>query len=149
MNSVVLIGNVVRDPEIRYAQNDDKNTCVARYTLAVPRAMSKKNEADFISCIAFGKQGEFAEKYFKKGLKIAVEGHIQTGSFTNKDGKKVYTTDVYVDRHEFVLSKAEAENSTDSDTSNNTDNNSVSATAQSDDSFMNIPDGLDDEIPFL
>lgn len=102
MNKTILMGRPTKDPDIRYTQGQD-SMCVARYTLAVDR--TKKGEADFISCIAFGKQAEFAEKYVNKGTKIMVEGHIQTGSYTNKDGNKVYTTDVVVDRHEFCESK--------------------------------------------
>lgn len=116
MNQVTLIGRLTKDPDIRQA-ND---TTVARYTLAVDR---KKDEADFISCVAFGKSAEFAEHYLRKGTKIAIEGRIQTGSYTNKDGNKVYTTDVIVRNHEFVESKKSVE-------------------SKDDDDFMNI-DGID------
>ena len=124
MNKVILMGRLTKDPDVRQA-ND---LTIARYTLAVDRR-SKKNEADFISCAVFGKGAEFAEKYLKKGTKIAVTGRIQTGSYTNKDGVKVYTTDVVVEDQEF----AESKNS--------------SANAESD-GFMSIPDGLDEDLPF-
>ena len=102
MNKVTLIGRVVRDADIRYSQAEN-TTCIARYTLAVDRKFKQEGQpnADFINCIAFGKLGEFAEKYLHKGVKIAVTGRIQTGSYTNKDGQKVYTTDVVVEEQEF------------------------------------------------
>ena len=104
MNKVMLIGRLTKDPDIRYANNDDQ-TCIARYTLAVQR---NKDEADFISCVAFGGSGEFAEKYLRQGMKIGIVGHIQTGSY-EKDKKKVYTTDVVVESHEFCESKKDDE----------------------------------------
>ena len=110
MNHVILIGRLTRDPDIRYSQGAEP-MCIARYTLAVDRRMSKaakdsgEQSADFINCVAFGKSGEFAEKYLTKGTKIAVSGRIQTGSFTNKDGQKIYTTDVVVEEHEFCESR--------------------------------------------
>ena len=133
MNKVILMGRLTKDPEVRYSQSGDSNMAIARYSLAVDRA-GKDQAADFISCVAFGKQGEFAEKYLHKGIKIAVEGRIQTGSYTNKDGQKVYTTDVVIDRHEFCESK-------------NSSGNPSSAPADAD-GFMNMPGGIDDEIPF-
>ena len=99
MNKAMLIGRLTRDPEVRY---NTEQTAIARYTLAVDRKV--KGETDFIGCVAFGKNGEFAEKYLKQGMKIAVTGRFQTGSYTNKDGKKVYTTDVVVEEHEFMES---------------------------------------------
>lgn len=126
MNKVELIGRLTRDPDIRVAQN---GTQIARYTLAVDRR-GKKGEADFISCIAFQKGAEFADKYLRKGMKIAIVGHIQTGSYTNKDGVKVYTTDVVTDDQEFVEKKED------------------SAPAKQDDGFMHLPDGIDEELPF-
>lgn len=110
MNKVILIGRLTRDPDIRYAQNDS-SMAIARYTLAVDRRGRRDNNdnqqtADFISCVAFRQQAEFAERYLHKGMKIAVTGRIQTGSYTNRDGQKVYTTDVIVEDHEFVESKA-------------------------------------------
>ena len=136
MNKVILIGRCTRDPEVRYSQGENA-TAVARYTLAVDRQFKRDGDqsADFINCIAFGKRGEFAEKYLRKGTKIAVVGRIQTGSYTNKDGNKVYTTDVVVDEHEFVESKASQQNGGDSG-------------PVSSDGFTSIPDGIDEELPF-
>lgn len=127
MNKVILIGRLTKDPEVRYT-NGETPLAIARYSVAVDRQSKEESAADFIGCVAFGKQGEFAEKYLHKGMKVAVEGRIQTGSYTNKEGKKVYTTDVVVERHEFAESKA----------SENT----------SDEGFMNFPPNIDDEIPF-
>lgn len=137
MNKVILIGRVVRDADIRYSQGAN-TTCVARYTLAVDRKFKQEGQptADFINCIAFGKLGEFAEKYLHKGVKIAVTGRIQTGSYTNKDGQKVYTTDVVVEEQEFCESKS----------SNQSQGNDRQQTSSDD--FMNIPDGVDDGLPF-
>ena len=139
MNKVILMGRLTRDPEVRYTQGDNA-MAIARYSLAVDRRFKRDGEpdADFINCVAFGKSGEFAEKYLKKGTKIAVVGRIQTGSYTNKDGQKVYTTDVVVEEQEF----AESKNSGSSD-------NNQSAPANKNTDFMNIPDGIDDtELPF-
>lgn len=138
MNKVILMGRLTKDPDVRYSQGE-KTTAVARYALAVDRKFKKDGEAsaDFINCIAFGKNGEFAEKYLRKGTKIVVVGRIQTGSYTNKDGQKVYTTDVVVEEHEFAESKKSAEESL------------PPATSHTDkDGFMNIPDGIDEELPF-
>lgn len=143
MNKTMLIGRIVRDPEVRYSQGE-KPMCVARYTLAVTRKFKSNGQsADFINCVAMGKNGDFAEKYLKKGMQIAIEGHIQTGSYTNKDGQKVYTTDVIVDSHEFTGSKAESNTSSnEAVTLDDSTNNSTS-------SFMDIPDSLDDDsLPF-
>ena len=140
MNKVILMGRLTRDPEVRYTQGDNA-MAIARYSLAVDRRFKKDGDeqtADFINCIAFGKAGEFAEKYFRKGTKIAVVGRIQTGSYTNKDGQKVYTTDVVVEEQEF----AESKNSSSSD-------NNQSEPANKNTDFMNIPDGIEDtELPF-
>lgn len=139
MNKVILMGRLTRDPEVRYAQGDN-TMAIARYSLAVDRRFKRDGEpdADFINCVAFGKAGEFAEKYLKKGTKIAVVGRIQTGSYTNKDGQKVYTTDVVVEEQEF----AESKNSGSSD-------NNQSAPANKNTDFMNIPDEIEDsELPF-
>lgn len=110
MNKVALIGRLTRDPDIRYTQGRDGQICVARYTLAVDRRRRAEGEqnADFISCVAFGRSGEFADKYLRKGIKIAVSGRIQTGSYVNKDGVKVYTTDVVIEDQEFCESKSSA-----------------------------------------
>ena len=139
MNKVILMGRLTRDPEVRYTQGDNA-MAIARYSLAVDRRFKRDGEpdADFINCVAFGKSGEFAEKYLRKGTKIAVVGRIQTGSYTNKDGQKVYTTDVVVEEQEF----AESKNSGSSD-------NNQSAPANKNTDFMSIPDGIEDsELPF-
>ena len=132
MNKVVLIGRLTKDPEVRCT---GEGLCIARYTLAVDRRYKNGTDqsADFIGCIAFGKAGEFAEKYLKKGTKIAVTGRIQTGSYTNNDGKKVYTTDVVIEEQEFAESKGSA---------GNQDNNADK------DGFINIPEGIEEELPF-
>ena len=143
MNKVILMGRLTKDPDVRYSQGE-KTTAVARYSLAVDRKFKRDGEAsaDFINCIAFGKNGEFAEKYLRKGTKIVVVGRIQTGSYTNKDGQKVYTTDVVVEEHEFAESKkAVSENS-------GSANNQSDAFPTDKDGFMNIPDGIDEELPF-
>ena len=141
MNKVILMGRITRDPEVRYAQNDS-SMAIARYTMAVDRRGSRNSQneqtADFINCVAFGKAGEFAEKYFRKGTKIAIAGRIQTGNYTNKDGVKIYTTDIVVEEQEF----AESRQNTSGDTSYSTTPSSVG------DGFMNIPDGIDEELPF-
>ena len=139
MNKVILMGRLTRDPEVRYSQGDTP-TAIARYTLAVDRRTRKDGEAsaDFISCVAFGKSAEFAEKYLHKGTKLVITGRIQTGSYTNKDGQKLYTTDVVVEDQEFAESKAAA--------SGNQEGNSQPAA--SGDGFMNIPEGMDEELPF-
>ena len=145
MNKVILIGRPTRDPEIRYSQNGDQ-MCIARYTLAVDRKFKKQGDsqtADFINCISFGKSAEFAEKYLKQGTKIAITGRIQTGSYTNKDGNKVYTTDVVIEEQEFAESKnANSSNSQQSSTANA--NNQPS----SGNDFMSIPEGIEDDLPF-
>ena len=146
MNKVILMGRLTRDPEVRYSQGDNA-TAVARYTLTVDRRFNRNNDeqtADFINCVAFGKSGEFAEKYLHKGTKIAITGRIQTGSYTNKDGVKVYTTDVVVEDHEFAESKNSA---------GSADNSGFAPAgrptpAAAGDGFMNIPDGIDEELPF-
>lgn len=137
MNKVILVGRLVKDPDIRYSQGAN-TTCVARYTLAVDRKFKQEGQptADFINCIAFGKLGEFAEKYLHKGTKIAVVGRIQTGSYKNKDGNTVYTTDVVVEEQEFCESKSQS-------------NSQQQTTPSNSDGFMSIPDGLDDTcLPF-
>lgn len=144
MNKVILMGRLTRDPEVRYSQGDS-STAIARYTLAVDRRFNRNNEeqsADFINCVAFGKAGEFAEKYFHKGTKIAITGRIQTGSYTNKDGVKVYTTDIVVEEQEF----AESKNAQGGGQDNSGYQKPVPSGAE--DGFMNIPGGIDEEIPF-
>ena len=136
MNRVWLCGRLTKDPDVRYTQGAEP-MAIARYTLAVDRRKKDENSADFISCVAFGKSAEFAEKYLHKGIKIAVEGRIQTGSYTNKDGKKVYTTDVVVESTEFAESKNSAQQAP------------AEPAADMDEGFMSIPDGVDDEgLPF-
>jgi single-strand DNA-binding protein len=149
MNKVILMGRLTRDPEVRYSQGDQA-TAVARYTLAVDRRFRRDGEqqtADFIQCVAFARAGEFAEKYFRKGMKVLVTGRIQTGSYTNKDGQKVYTTDVIVEEQEFAESKGSSENNGGfSGGYSGGDRPSPSSAAG--DGFMNIPDGIDEELPF-
>lgn len=138
MNSVQLVGRLTRDPEIRYS---DQGASVAKFTLAVDRRF-KQNEADFISCVAFGKTAEFLEKYFHKGQRVGLNGRIQTGSYTNKDGQKVYTTDVILESVEFVDSKSV------SDGQDRKQNQAYTPSSVGD-GFMNIPDGVEDEgLPF-
>lgn len=147
MNKVILMGRLTRDPEIRYANNEN-NTCIANYTLAVDRRFKRQGDeqtADFIRCVAMGKNGEFAEKYLHQGIKIVVEGHIQTGSYTNKDGNKVYTTDVVVESHEFAESKAASGQNGNQSSSAPTRPEPASADSNG---FMNIPDSIDEELPF-
>lgn len=142
MNRVVLMGRLARDPDMRQSQNGEP---YARYTLAVDR-MRKESGVDFIGCIAFGKNAEFAEKYLNKGTKIAVEGHIQTGSYTNKDGVKVYTTDVIVDRHYFCESRRDSGDQAGYSREQSRPSQEQSGQA---DSFMDIPEGIDEELPFM
>ena len=139
MNKVILMGRITRDPEVKYSQGDNA-TAVTRYTLAVDRRFSRNddNATDFIGCVAFGKGAEFAEKYLHKGTKVVVTGRIQTGSYTNKDGVKVYTTDVVVEDQEFAESKGAS-----GDKGNN-----ESKTQNADPGFMSLPDGIDEELPF-
>lgn len=146
MNKVILMGRLTRDPEVRYSQGENA-TAIARYTLAVDRRFTRNNDdqtADFINCVAFGRSGEFAEKYLHKGTKIAITGRIQTGSYTNKDGVKVYTTDVVVEDQEF----AESKNASAGDGGYAPAPRTESAPAVAGDGFMNIPDGIDEELPF-
>lgn len=133
MNKVILMGRLTRDTEVRYSGE----LAIARYTLAVDRKYKKDGEADadFINCVAFGKAGEFAEKYFRKGMKVTISGRIQTGSYTDKEtGKTVYTTDIVIEEQEFAESKNAQSR--------------PEPSASSGDGFMNIPDGLDEELPF-
>lgn len=138
MNIVVLTGRLTKDPEVRYSQGDN-SMAIARYTLAVDRRMrktqdSEQHTADFISCVAFDKRGEFAEKYLQKGMKIGIQGHIQTGSYTNKDGKKVYTTEVIVDEHEFMEKR---------ESNTRVKENEIQG------DFMSVPDDAEDDgLPF-
>lgn len=135
MNRVILLGRLTKEVDVRYAGE----TCVARYGLAVDRKYKKEGEpsADFINCVAFGNQGQFAEKYLRKGMKIAIVGRIQTGSYKNKDGQTVYTTDIVVEEHEFCESKQTVETAQPS-----------AYTTPNNDGWMNIADGIDEELPF-
>jgi single-strand DNA-binding protein len=162
MNKVILMGRLCKDPDVRYSQGETP-ICIARYTLAVDRRVKKdggkdQQTADFISCIAFGKSGEFAEKYLHKGTKICISGRIQTGSYTNKDGVKVYTTDVVVEDQEFAESKKD---NTERDAMDDAAAQQYAGSAAGTpgktaaaaghvnaDGFMNIPDGIDEELPF-
>lgn len=139
MNKVILVGRLTRDPEVRYSQGEN-TMAIARYTIAVNRRFKREgdSEADFIRCVVFGRAAEFAEKYFRQGLRIAISGRIQTGSYTNKEGVKVYTTEVVVEEQEFAESMAEREHT----------QTPASAPESSGDGFMNIPEGIDEELPF-
>ena len=142
MNKVILMGRLTRDPEVRYGAGEN-STAVARYTIAVDRRFKRDGEhnADFIGCVAFGRNAEFAEKYLRQGTKIVLTGRIQTGSYTNRDGQKVYTTDIVVEEQEFAENKAAG--------NGGQNNYSKPSAATSDtDGFMTIPDGIDDELPF-
>ena len=140
MNKVILMGRLTRDPEVRYSQGENA-LAIARYTLAVDRRFNRNNSdeqtADFINCVAFGRAGEFAEKYFKQGTKIAITGRIQTGSYTNRDGQKIYTTDVVIEEQEFAESKKAAG-----------EQEQNAGYTDAGDGFMNIPDGVDEQLPF-
>lgn len=151
MNKVILMGRLTRDPEVRYSQGETA-LAIARYTLAVDRRFARRSDgsgneqtADFISCVAFGRSAEFAEKYLRQGTKIAITGRIQTGSYTNKEGQKVYTTDVVIEEQEFAESKGSGESNREE-----RDRAAMQAAGYTDagDGFMNIPDGIDEELPF-
>ena len=151
MNKAILVGRLARDPEIRYS-NGENTSAIGRYTLAVERRFKREGDptADFIPCVVFGRSAEFAEKYFRQGIRIVVSGRIQTGSYTNRDGQKVYTTEVVVEEQEFAESKA----SSDSYAASHPQQSAAPAPsmpspgAASADGFMNIPDGIDEELPF-
>ena len=145
MNKVILMGRLTRDPDVRYTSGAEP-MAIARYTLAVDRRGARSNDnattADFIPCVAFGKMGEFVEKYFRQGTKVAIVGRIQTGSYTNKDGNKVYTTEVVVEEQEFAESKA-------SSSRNNGDSPSRPVPSEAAaDGVMSIPEGIEDDLPF-
>ena len=142
MNKVILMGRLTRDPEVRYSQGENA-TAVARFTLAVDRRFRRDDAStDFIGCVAFGRNAEFIEKYFRQGTKALITGRIQTGSYTNKDGQKVYTTDVVVEDQEFAESKSAQSESGFQSASR------PQPSAAIGDGFMNIPDGIDEELPF-
>ena len=144
MNKVILMGRLTRDAEVRYSSGDSA-TAVARFSLAVDRRFKRDGDeqtADFINCVAFGRTGEFMERFGRKGTKFLVEGRIQTGSYTNKDGQKVYTTDVVVEQVEFAESKSSSDNS------GYVPADRPSPSGAAGDGFMNIPDGIEEELPF-
>lgn len=149
MNKVILMGRLTRDPDIRYSQGE-KATAVARYTLAVNRSFKRDGDpdADFINCVAFGRAAEFAERYFRQGIRIVISGRIQTGSYVNKDGVKVYTTDVIVDEQEFAESKATSDSNMAARANSGYQAAKSAPSAAIGDGFMNIPDGIDEELPF-
>ena len=150
MNKVILMGRLTRDPEVRYSAGEN-SMAIARYTLAVDRRFKRDGEAtaDFIGCVAFGRQAEFAEKYFRQGIRIVVTGRIQTGSYTNREGNKVYTTDVVVEDQEFAESKAVSDSHIGRAPAGTPANSEApSPSIASADGFMNIPDGIDEELPF-
>lgn len=151
MNKVILVGRLTRDPDIRYSSGETQ-TAVARYTLAVDRRFKRQGDdqtADFINCVVFGKGAEFAQNYFHQGIKIAVTGRIQTGSYTNKDGQKVYTTDVVVEEQEFVESKAASAAAMPAGGYQQAAAPSRPEPSQAaGDGFMNIPDAIEEELPF-
>ena len=152
MNKVILMGRLTRDPDVRYSQGES-NSAVARYTFAVDRRVSRNGDdqqtADYIGCVAFGRSAEFAEKYLKKGTKIAIEGRIQTGSYTNKDGQRVYTTDVVVENQEFAESKAAAGSAGSASFGGGQSGfGGAQPAADPGSDFMNIPDGIEEELPF-
>ena len=165
MNKVVLMGRLTRNPDVRYSQGE-RATCVARYTLAVNRRFKRDGEpdADFINCVAFGRQGEFAEKYLKQGTKIVISGRIQTGSYTNREGARVYTTDIVVEEQDFAESKANAANYSGGFSADNGFQSAPMAEPQAParpnpananggqaagDGFMTIPEGIEEELPFI
>lgn len=155
MNKAILMGRLTRDPEVRYSQGQN-SMAIARFTLAVDRRIKKDGEqsADFINCISFGKTAEFAEKYFRQGTKICISGRIQTGSYTNRDGQKVYTTDVVIEEQDFAESKAQGntQNNQNAPQNNYTQNNYAASNrngySTGNDGFMQIPDNIDSELPF-
>ena len=146
MNRAILMGRLTRDPEVRYSSGE-RSMAIARYTLAVDRGFkrgdSSEQNADFIPCVAFDKAGEFAERYFRQGMRVLVSGRIQTGSYTNKEVQKVYTTEVIIDTQEFADSKGASDGSSSYQASTR-----PSPASASTDGFMNIPDGIDEELPF-
>ena len=150
MNKVILMGRLTRDPEVRYS-NGDNSMAIARYSLAVDRRGRRDENGqntDFINCVAFGRSAEFAEKYLHKGIKILITGRIQTGSYTNRDGQKVYTTDVVVEEQEFAESKNAAGSSDGGQYQQQGNRNGCGRVAADSNGFMEIPDGMDDELPF-
>ena len=152
MNKVILMGRLTRDPEVRYSQNSESPMAVARFSLAVDRRVNRNNNdgqtADFINCVAFGRSGEFVERYLRKGTKVVLTGRIQTGSYTNRDGVKVYTTDIVAEDIEFAESKNASANNGDYSGFGGGMSVSRPEPVSAGDGFMNIPDGIDEELPF-
>ena len=146
MNKVILMGRLTRDPEVKYSQGDNA-TAIARFTLAVERRIKRDNEAsaDFINCVSFGRSAEFAEKYFRKGTKIVICGRIQTGSYTNKDGQKVYTTDIVIEEQDFAESKATSQQNNSGSVQKNSNNRQSQKPQPDPDEFMSVDD---DDLPF-
>lgn len=144
MNNVSLVGRLVRDPEVRYGQNE--SVSVAKFSLAVERRFKRDGDptVDFINCTVFGKSAEFTEKYFRRGMRVAITGRIQTGSYKNKDGQTVFTTEIIVESQEIAQSKSE---SNESSTASNAEAGK-SPYGSSGDDFMSIPEGVEDELPF-
>jgi len=144
MNKVILMGRLTRDPEVRYSSGE-RSMAIARYTLAVDRrgrrSEGSEQTADFIPCVAFDKSGEFAEKYFRQGMRVLISGRIQTGSYTNKEGQKVYTTEVIIEDQEFADSKNSSGSSTGSGYNESFRPSPENASSEG---FMNIPDGVDE-----
>lgn len=142
MNNVSLVGRLVRDPEVRYGQNE--SVSVAKFSLAVERKWKRDGEptVDFINCTVFGKSAEFTEKYFRKGMRVAITGRIQTGSYKNKDGQTVFTTEIIVESQEIAQSKSESNEHSNAEAGK-------SPYGSSGDDFMSIPEGAEDELPFL
>lgn len=138
MNKVILVGRITRDPEVRYSKGENA-TAVATYTVAAERRFKRDGDptADFIPCVVFGRFAEFAEKYFRQGMRVSISGHIQTGSYTNKDGVKVYTMEVVVEEQEFAESRTEQ-----------TARGTAPGNTMPGDGFMNVSDGIDGELPF-
>ena len=149
MNKVILMGRLTRDPEVRYSQGEN-SLAIARFTLAVDRRFKRDGEAsaDFINCVAFGRQAEHTERFYRQGLKVVVTGRIQTGSYTNKDGVKVYTTEVVVEEQEFAESKAVSDANAGGFRAAPTPAPAPAPVSDAGDGFMNIPDGIDEELPF-
>lgn len=150
MNKVILMGRFTRDPDIRWTQGQDQR-CIARFTLAVDRRRPKtegQQAADFIGCVAFGKTAEFIEKYMHKGTKVVLTGRIETGSYTNRDGQKVYTTDVICEDVEFAESKAAAGGNAEKGQDRRNEQPRQREAQADMDGFMNIPDGMEDQLPF-
>ncbi|GFI48930.1 MAG: single-stranded DNA-binding protein [Dorea sp.] len=149
MNKVILMGRLTRDPEVRYSQGENP-LAIARFTLAVDRRFKREGEAsaDFINCVAFGRQAEHTERFYRQGLKVVVTGRIQTGSYTNKDGVKVYTTEVVVEEQEFAESKAVSDANAGGFRAAPTPAPAPAPVSDAGDGFMNIPDGIDEELPF-